>query len=314
MITLVTFALATKGTILSIETICTKDGATLSCITPAIPLSVLPSFSSYFISLGGNILALRYIVYGMYFIMNFICDKDERIISAYPRVFPKIASLSNFAVTITLDSPVPYVEGNIALLISLGSIQNYYVLYTFPTNNITYSTTIVSPTEGTYGFQLYYQNIFLFSTRNAIAFSSIQNASFLQTREITFAPGVSNLVIGNGNLTVEISGQQLDMFAIVPNVKCNLNGQDVPTTYVNGNSFICAVSSVTQGVYDLNIHYIGKDAYNGSVLLSSSPLRVVFVSMSLIFQVHSLFFSTNIYYIDKPIYNFNANRKCHNHY
>jgi hypothetical protein len=245
----------------------------LNCTTPSLPASF--AFKSYYLTLMGKKLSVRYIAY------------DPRTVSTLtPRVF---YTNSPETLNIGLNAPVTVgtVEGSPVVQIQYYSDSNNAIRTTLsPLNNVqnfTYSFQTLS--AGVYNFSLMYYNPNLFEIRSMIPFTSVSYLGFVDMGSLQYYynmnAGFTNTTF---NVTVQLNVVYLKL--IRQNLQCvfeNATATVVTTTDITdsiGSSVTvlqCSVSSATPVLGQLSVWVTSPYVKNGGLKLSTNTLSVAFM-------------------------------------
>jgi hypothetical protein len=252
---------------------CKKTISTLDCYSPSLLTSDAPLFQSYplsFTSFQKN-LSIPWIIY-----------QKREISDFYPKFAPS-TSLS-FLLNLTFNDEIKIKEGSLFLIFSpetndrkdfnLGKVQSSNI-----SNEISF---LSSERDGTFNFQLFYQNPFSIEFRSMFAISQKNNVTFVGKSQISFLFGQSNIFYVNetSNVTIQFNDDsKLHLRNELSSIRCKLGSNFVTTIPKSSNEFVCVFNSTEAKLETLSMYFVNPNALGNEILISTNSLGIIFFSI-----------------------------------
>jgi hypothetical protein len=122
------------------------------------------------------------------------------------------------------------------------------------------------------------RSMFQISQEVNITYTGVSSIELVSNQDIFYINSLETVTLKLGSPeNLHLSDLQLN------SVKCKLDKEIVPTVRLADNQFQCSVSSNKSTNLDLSMIYDNSDAYNQEIILSSAPLKIIFIGSEIIY-------------------------------
>jgi hypothetical protein len=220
----------------------------------------------------------------MVFLFLFYPLEERKIQDYYPKVVSE--TQGDHTLNITLQNMTKLYEGSLFLVVApFTQFDQRIDLGNFSTSSNKASGKLKSSGRGIYQMYISYyhpnsvelRSMFQISQEVNITYTGVSSIELVSNQDIFYINSLETVTLKLGSPeNLHLSDLQLN------SVKCKLDKEIVPTVRLADNQFQCSVSSNKSTNLDLSMIYDNSDAYNQEIILSSAPLKIIFIGSEII--------------------------------